>query len=75
MSPLDTRAKLCRRKLSTARLCWRRCKVGGIVMADEFPQLGEQVRDTGTGIDGQFIAVTKWHDRSSEAAILREVRA
>ena len=41
-------------------------------MAQDFPQLGEQVRDTGTGIDGQLIAVTKWHDRSSEAAILRE---
>lgn len=36
------------------------------------PALGKQVRDFGTGIDGTFIALTTWHDRSAEAAILRE---
>jgi len=41
-------------------------------MANKLPALGTRIRDEATGIDGTFIALTTWLDRSSEAAIMRE---
>lgn len=34
--------------------------------------LGTRAKDSATGIDGTLIAVTQWHDRSDECAILRD---
>lgn len=41
------------------------------MMPASTPQIGHNVRDEITGVEGLYIAYTHWHDRSGEIAIQR----